>query len=198
MATELVLDQSSVAAVLAVVFALVGLAQGGARSVLSVAASLAIIVGLGEPAVATRILDLGGKLAGVLSRALGRAEPITLGSPGPYFFLVYVGVVVAVMLLSRALLAEPIVSRSSRLFGGLLGALNGLLFALMLREYLLPSLGGALSQAVIMRLRLGPEISAQALPAGGLSVGTVAYVFGLLLAGAALLRKARRLRRTRP
>jgi len=196
--TELVFDQSSVTLALAIVFGLVGLAQGGARSVLSVAASLAIIVGLGEAEVATRILDVGGKVAAVLSRALGRAEPITLGSPGPYFFLVYVGLVIAVMLLSRALLADPSPSRSSRLFGAMLGALNGLLFALMLREYLLPSLGGALSQGLVMRLHLGPEVSIQSLPPRGLSVSTVAYLFGLLLAGAALVRKVHRLRRTRP
>ncbi len=183
--------------VLALVFGLIGLAQGGARSVLSVATSLAIIVGLGEPEVAAAVLEIGGKLADVLSRALRREAPVTLGTPGPYFFLVYVGVLVSVMILSRALLSEPHPSRSSRLFGALLGGLNGLLFALMLREHLLPSLGGSLAGGVLMRFQLGSEVSAQSMPARGVSVGTVAYVFGLVLAGAALLRKARGLRGTR-
>lgn len=198
MPTELVLDQSSLTVVLAIVFGGVGLAQGGARSVLSVATSLAIIVGLGEPNVATRILDVGGKIAGVLSRALGREEPITLGTPEPYFFLVYVGVVVAVMLLSRALLSEASPSRSSRLFGALLGSLNGLLFALMTRDYLLPYLSGTLAGGVLMRFHLGPEVSTQAVSPRGLSVGTVAYVLGLLLVGGALVRKVLRMRGSKP
>ncbi|MGI6208289.1 MAG: hypothetical protein ACOYEW_08735 [Anaerolineae bacterium] len=194
MPAELTLDHQSLGIVLALVFGLIGAGQGGARSVLSVATSLAIIVGLGEPAVAAAVLSIGVKVSGVLRRALGSQGEVAMGHPGPYFFLVYAGVLIGVMMLGRAFLREAGPSRSSRLLGALLGGLNGLLCALMVRENLLPALGGALAQGIVLRLRLQPEVSASALPVGGLSVGTVAYLFGLLLAGAGVVRKVRSLK----
>lgn len=194
MPTEIVLDNHTLGIVLALVFGFIGAAQGGARSVLSVATSLAVIVGLGEPSVASAVLTIGAKVSGVLRRALGSEGEFAPGHPGPYFFLVYSGALVAVMMLSRAFIREMGPSRSSRLFGALLGGLNGLLCALMVRENLLPALGGALAEGIVMRLRLQPEVSASSLPVSGLSVGTVAYLFGLLLAGAGVIRKVRGLR----
>ncbi|NPV09314.1 MAG: hypothetical protein HPY83_15315 [Anaerolineae bacterium] len=194
MPTEVVLDHDTLGIALALLFGLIGAGQGGARSVLSVATSLAVIVGLGEPGVASLVLAVGARVSSVLRRALGADGDLAFANPGPYFFLVYSGVLGGVMLLTRAVVREAGVSRSSRLLGGLLGGLNGLLFALMLRENLLPALGGALAEGVVVRLRLQPEVSATSLPVGGLSVGTVAYLFGLVLAGAGVLRKIRALR----
>jgi hypothetical protein len=193
MGRQLVLDYRSLAAVVVAAFAFIGALQGGARSIVAVAVSLALIVGIGEPPVAAVLLRVGEKVASVLRRAVsaGAVGPIT--QTGPYYFAVYLALLLAVMLVARAALRETAVSRSSRLLGTLLGVLNGLLFTLMLREHLLPALGGA--GAWDISIRLQPQAVAGSLLAdGGFSVGTVAYVFGLLLAGAGVLRKVRGLR----
>lgn len=192
MGSEVLLDYSSIAAALVVAFAIAGAAQGGARTIVIVAASLALIVGLGEPSVASSLLSLGQRVASVLRRAVGAGPAGAIGDSGPYYFAVYLALLVTVGLLAKALVREPGISRSSRLLGVLLGVLNGLLFTLMLREHLLPAVVPSLGSAWDIRIRLQPEVTARALgDAGSLSVGTVAYVFGLLLAGAGILRKVR-------
>ena len=105
-----------------------------------------------------------------------------------------VEVLVATVLLSRVL-SQRSPSKSSRVFGAVLGVLNGLLFTLMVKDYLLASVGQALGGGWVIQVRLQPELGALSVPSGAsLSVGTVAYVFGLLLAAAGLLRRLRGLK----
>lgn len=194
MSAHTVLDYKSISLAFVAAFAVLGTLHGGARTIVVVAISLAVIVGLGDPAVASVMLGLGQKVATVLRRAVGAGAPGTIGSPGPYYFALYAFVLVAAVLLSRVV-SQRAPSKSSRLFGALLGVLNGLLFALMVKDNLLGSLGASLGSGWVIQVRLQPEVGALSVPAGAsLSVGTVAYVFGLLLAGAGLLRRVRGLR----
>jgi hypothetical protein len=192
---QTVLDYRTISVALVAAFAFVGALHGGARTIVAVAVSLAVIVGLGEPLVADAALRLGEKVAAVLRRAVGAAAPGAVSSPGLYFFGLYAFALVAAILLSRVLGQRP-VSRSSRVFGAVLGVLNGLLFTLMVKDYLLGSVGQALGGSWVIQVRLQPEVGALSVSNGGsVSVGTVAYVFGLLLAGAGLLRRLNVLKR---
>jgi len=195
MGPQVLVDYKTVSVALVFAFALVGAAQGGARSVIVGAISLAFIVGLGEPAVASVMLDVGHRVLKVIRRALGTGEPTVASEVGQYYFAIYVGLLIATMFLCRAFVKEGSVSKASRLFGAATGVLNGLLFSLMVREQLLPSLRSTLGPGLTVHIRLGPEaVGASAATGGLMSVGTVAYVFGLLLAGAGVLQKVRGLR----
>jgi hypothetical protein len=191
---ELVFDYRTLSLLIVAAFALIGFLQGGARTILVVGACLAVTVALGEPAIAAALLRWGEKALNVLRRAVG-AGPATAGEqPGPYFFAVYLVALVAVALLCKAILREQSISRSSRAFGAVLGVLNGLLFALVLREHLLPVLEQSASGGVDIHVKLQADAARSLVGGGGLSVGTVGYVFGLLLAGAGVFRKLRSLR----
>ena len=192
MPSAAVVDFQTVSAVLVAAFAMIGLVQGGARTVVVVGAGLAVIVALGEPATSAKVLLVAQKVHAVICRAVGRQEPIPVAEPGPFFFLVYLCLLVAVALVSRALIHELTISKASRFFGGALGVLNGLLFSLVMREHLLPYLGRNFGGTWTIHVRLQPEVSAQTVsPVAGVSVGTIAYLFGLLLAGAGLVRRFR-------
>ncbi|MGQ9552771.1 MAG: hypothetical protein ACUVWR_01535 [Anaerolineae bacterium] len=191
----MVLDYGTLSAAVVVVFVVIGFLQGGARMIMAVAVALAVIVGLGEPTIATAALSVGQRVGSVVRRAVGAGPMSTPTDTGPYYFAIYMVLLVSIMCLSRMAVRESLPSKSSRLFGGILGLLNGLLFSLMVREHLLPSLGHGIEGEWVIQIRLQPEVAAASLPSGGhLSVGTVAYIFGLLLAGAGVLRKVRSMR----
>jgi len=195
----MVVDYKTISAAVISAFVIVGCLQGGARTIVAVAVALAIIVGLGEPAIAATMLSIGERVGSVVRRAVGSGPMTPPADPGPYYFAIYMVLLSVIMLLSRAAVREPSPSKSSRLFGGALGLLNGLLFSLMVREHLLPSLGRSMGGGWVIQVRLQPEVAAASLPGGGsLSVGTVAYVFGLLLAGAGVLRRVRSARGPSP
>jgi hypothetical protein len=197
MAPQFVVDYRTVSVVVVLAFALVGAMQGGARSIVVVAVSLAVIVGIGEPNIAAAMLRIGEKVSGILRRAVGAGAPGNVTDPGPYYFVIYLAVLLVAVFLGRAVVREAAVSKGSRLFGGFLGVLNGLLFSLMLRENLLPAIGQALGSGWTIHVRLGADgAGGPPLVGGNVSVGTVAYVFGLLLAGAGVLRKVRAVRGT--
>ena len=195
MAPQFVIDYRTISVVVVLVFALIGALQGGARSIVVVAVSLAVIVGIGEPSIAGAMLHIGERIAGILRRAVGASSSAGVADPGPYYFLIYVALLLAAAFLGKALVREGSLTKSSRLFGGFLGVLNGLLFSLMLRENLLPVVSRALGSGWTIHVRLSAEGGGSApLVGGNVSVGTVAYVFGLLLAGAGVLRKVRAVR----
>ena len=195
MSPHIVLDYGTLSAVVVVAFVVIGFLQGGARTIVAVAVALAVIVGLSEPAIAAVALSISQRVASVVRRAAGAGPMSTPVDVGPYSFAIYIVLLIGVMCLSRVAVRESFPSKSSRLFGGALGLLNGLLFSLMVREHLLPSLEQSIGREWVIQIRLQPEVAAASLPSGGqLSVGTVAYIFGLLLAGAGVLRKVRGMR----
>lgn len=194
MGQQLVFDYRTLSLIIVTLFAVIGALQGGARTILVVGACLAVTVAVGEPSIAAALLRVGEKALNVLRRAVG-AGPATVGEQaGPYYFAIYLVTLIAVALLCKAILREQSISRSSRAFGGVLGVLNGLLFALVLREHLLPVLAQSASGGVDIHVRLEADAARSLVGGGGLSVGTVGYVFGLLLAGAGVFRKLRSLR----
>ncbi|MHB0876567.1 MAG: hypothetical protein ACYC5O_11060 [Anaerolineae bacterium] len=194
MGQEFVFDYRTLSLVIVATFAVIGALQGGARTILIVGACLAVTVALGEPAIAGALLRLGEKALTVLRRAVGAGPAEAGAQPGPYYFAIYLTTLIAVALLCKAILREQTVSRSSRAFGAVLGVLNGLLFALVLREHLLPTLVQSAGGGVDIHLKLQADGATAVVGGGGLSVGSLGYVFGLLLAGAGVFRKLRGLR----
>jgi len=187
----LVFDYRTLSLIIVAAFMAVGAMQGGARTILVLGACLAITVAVGEPAVATALLGVGVKVLTVLRRAVGAGPVTSVSAPGLYYFAVYLVTLIVMAVLCKAIIHEQTLSRSSRAFGAALGVLNGLLFALMVREHLLPLFGHTAGGTVDIRVSLRAD-AAQPLLGSGVSVETVGYVFGVLLAGAGVFRKLRR------
>lgn len=193
MQSAFTIDYRTLSLLLVLAFVVIGAMQGGARTILVLGACLAVTVAIEEPAVATALLGMGVKVLTVLRRAVGAQPVATVSRPGLYYFAIYLVTLVAMAVLCKAIIRDQSLSRSSRAFGAVLGILNGLLFALMLREQVLPLLAQTPAGVIDLHLSLQAN-AAQSLVGSSISVDTVGYVFGLLLAGAGVFRKLRSLR----
>ncbi len=194
MPTELAIDVHWLHWGIALAGLCLGVSYGWRRAFFVGLVALGSAMALEEPAVGQKLVGLLGRLSALLGQATGVALDEKLKSPellAAVWFALSLGVA---FVLTGTLVAAKQVSWLSRLFGGSIGFVTGLLCSLLAQETVLPYLRAQLGPSLLIRIDLGREVAAQARSAEPLSLAGIAAAFGILSAVGGIVHKFRQKR----